>query len=867
MRKQIFTFLLGLLFISSAFSQRIPHHNATTQDGKFITEINNKNSTQVNQQLKGLDDYLFADDFSSGNLDAWTPMGEGLDNWSVSATDVAGGSSPELHLNWTPQSIGLVILLSPVINTSGYTELPFQFMHTITTWSGAGGVYFQVLTTSDGGSTWNTAWQYDLVDNVQVGPEFISFMISTADIGSENFQFAFVTGDDTDLMDGWYIDNVALGETADLDVGVSALTGVPDLMSIGEDVTASVTVVNYGSETVDFDVNFVVNDGSVDVFTDTKAVTGLANGEQATVTFETWTTSTVGVYTATATSMLTDDANPDNDMVSKDFSVIEGVTRNMVIVEDFTGTWCGFCPGAAMGISDLMANGYNMGPVAYHSGDPYETVEGLSRIDDYYGIEGFPTVIFDGVEGFIGGSATESMYDSYLPLVEARMAIPTPITVELINVAFDGSVFTADVVCEAVSAIASDDLVMHAVLTENHIDEAWVTMYELNEVERLMFNGADGTPIDLINNTTQTVSISFTLDGTWIPQLCDVVVFVQDVSSHEIFNGDKTHVEELTELPDATVTVFDNAGNPIEGATVNLGGVDLPTNASGQAVFANLEPGVYWYEASKDGYLPGSSMHTVMQVENKALETTIYAGNILAMEDFDDDFPPPGWSMEGDQVDNWSQSMTNYAGGSTPELQFSWSPQFIGVSSFTSPFFEFSGVSNAHLMLKNFVNTFSDLEVYTLHIMISADGTNWETIWEMLSPVDIEAEQLDFELSDEYLTAGQVMVKFHFEGDSYEMNNWNIDDIWVVEQIATSINENVLNNISIYPNPTSSNITIRNADNADVKIYNIAGQLMISEVKISSNYIVDLSTLRSGTYFIQIVKEGQLLVEKINVIK
>jgi len=610
----------------------------------------------------------------------------------------------------------------------------------------------------------------------------------------------------------------------------------------------------------------VINDGSVDVFTDTKSVTGLAGGEQATVVFDTWTTTGVGVYSATATSMLTDDENPDNDEISKDFSVIEGVTRNMVIIEDFTGTWCGFCPGAAMGIRDLMANGYAIGPVAYHSGDPYETVEGLSRIDDYYGITGFPTVNFDGVLQYIGGSSTESMYDNYVPLIEERMAVPTPITVELTNVVFDGTTFTADVVCEAVSAIASDDLVMHAALTENHIDEAWVTQYELNEVERMMFNGAAGTSIDLINNTSETVSISFTLDDSWNPELCEVVVFIQDASSHEIFNGDKTHVAELTELPDATVMVIDNNGNALAGATVNFDQTDYLTNENGQVVMADLEPGVYWYKASKDGYLPGGESVTVMQVEDKTLVTTLTAGNVLAMADFEGDFPPVGWTFEGDQFENWLQSETNDAGGSKPELRFSWTPEFIGYSDFISPFFDISGVSNANLMLKNYVNTYSDAG-YTLHIMISTDGTNWETIWELLDPADVAAEQLSFELDDSYLAAGQVQVKFHFDGNSYEINGWNIDDIWIVEPIATAINENFLNNISIYPNPASNKITVSNAENADVNIYNISGQILISEKNIPKYEIIDLSLLQSGTYFIQILKDGQLLTKKVNVIK
>ena len=33
------------------------------------------------------------------------------------------------------------------------------------------------------------------------------------------------------------------------------------------------------------------------------------------------------------------------------------VSRDKVVVEVGTGTWCTYCPGAAMGIDDLISNG------------------------------------------------------------------------------------------------------------------------------------------------------------------------------------------------------------------------------------------------------------------------------------------------------------------------------------------------------------------------------------------------------------------------------------------------------------------------------------------------------------------------------
>ncbi|HOH47413.1 MAG TPA: hypothetical protein PLX59_06185, partial [Candidatus Cloacimonadota bacterium] len=52
-------------------------------------------------------------------------------------------------------------------------------------------------------------------------------------------------------------------------------------------------------------------------------------------------------------------------------SVVFAVPRELVVVEVGTGTWCGYCPGAAMGCHDLLENGHAVAVVKNHNGDSY----------------------------------------------------------------------------------------------------------------------------------------------------------------------------------------------------------------------------------------------------------------------------------------------------------------------------------------------------------------------------------------------------------------------------------------------------------------------------------------------------------------
>jgi len=268
---------------------------------------------------KSIEEVLFYEDFSAG-LDAWTVQGEGSENWGIVQTNKAGGAIPEVAMNWSPHFTGTSRLVSPVINTSGYTQLSLSFLHLVDNFVQGGGFWVGVETTSDGGATWNQVWELNIITTENYSA-FEVLIVNTPDIGSANFQFCFKFEDNSYQLDAWDIDNVTLGEQAMYDVTPLSISGFENLIHEGDVVNVSSEIANYGSEIVSFDVIFEIYEGSNIVFSSTKSVSNLAFGEPDTVAFDPWT-AVKGFYTAYVTTLLPGDENPDNDQNEHFFPVV-----------------------------------------------------------------------------------------------------------------------------------------------------------------------------------------------------------------------------------------------------------------------------------------------------------------------------------------------------------------------------------------------------------------------------------------------------------------------------------------------------------------------------------------------------------------
>lgn len=224
-------------------------------------------------------------------------------------------------------------------------------------------------------------------------------------------------------------------------------------------------------------------------------------------------------------------------------SFLIAVPRNKVVVEIGTGTWCPYCPGAAMGADDLIDNGHDVAIIENHNGDSYANTYSNAR-NSYYGITGYPTAFFDGGNPSVGGSNTQSMYANYLPRVNARLAIPSHYTVNAGGGA-DGNTVNITVTVEKTEPDTNTNLRLHCVLTESNIQQNWQGQTHLNFVTRLMAPDQNGTVIEFGTQNVVSVPLSFTLNPNWVAGNCEVVIFLQNNSTKEILQGTKYSLAEL----------------------------------------------------------------------------------------------------------------------------------------------------------------------------------------------------------------------------------------------------------------------------------------------------------------------------------
>ena len=61
-----------------------------------------------------------------------------------------------------------------------------------------------------------------------------------------------------------------------------------------------------------------------------------------------------------------------------------------VMIEDYTGTWCGYCPRVASSLEDAINQNGNIIPVAIHNSDPM-TFAYEAQMRSTFGVTGFPT--------------------------------------------------------------------------------------------------------------------------------------------------------------------------------------------------------------------------------------------------------------------------------------------------------------------------------------------------------------------------------------------------------------------------------------------------------------------------------------------
>jgi hypothetical protein len=484
---------------------------------------------------------LLYQDFSG----SWPPTGWTFDthsgNWAKSQSSNAGGTAPEATMSWSPQFTGITHFISPMIDLTGINKVDLQFLHMIDDYSGG---YSVGVATRHNSGPWTIVWLDSIL--LPVPSTSVYVPISNGDMNSSTFQFSFFFRGPSYNINNWYIDNVDLFEPFSHDVK-AANWNITDQFTAGTPFTPSIKVMNIGQNTETFPVVFNVYDASNTlIHTESTTVSNLLVDSSTAATFTNYALPDANkLYTAQFYSDLTGDMDHSNDTMANYINTYTHA-KQQVMMEVGTGTGCQYCPGAAMGAEDLIANGDTVAVVEYHaynSSDPYYNSFAVARCA-YYGITGYPTAFFDGLYSFIGGSNTQSMYTYYLPLYQQSIAKKTAFELSF-SQTHSGSDYTVTAVIHKLATFLNTNTVLQFVVTESHIAYNWEGQDSLQFVERIMVPDANGTAVDMTNDTVKEINLNFTVGSTWVLQNLEVSAFLQDPNTKEIFNGNKAMLIDL----------------------------------------------------------------------------------------------------------------------------------------------------------------------------------------------------------------------------------------------------------------------------------------------------------------------------------
>lgn len=472
----------------------------------------------------------------------WTFEGYAA-QWTQSSTDNAGGSAPEAMFTYI-NSTGTTRMISPATNLTGLSSVTINFKHMVDHY---GGPYTLGVATRSGGGSWNSVWEV-VNPTGNIGPEEKTVVINNSNVGAVDFQICWYVTGNLYNIDYWYIDDVRLYNPLAHDAMVKDIP-LEATYPPNNNFTPQAILKNFGLNTETFDATCTIKLGGNTIYTQNCAPITLTAGAEQTVSFPSFLLNVANdLYEITVKTNLSGDMDPSNDLRTEGFNTYT-TERGMVILEIGTGTWCQYCPGAQMGGEDLVNNGHSVAVIENHNGDSFVNTYSDAR-NAYYGITGYPTAVFDGVDYVIGGSNTVSMYQDYLPIYQGRKDIMSAFSVDIFGTN-SGTNYSILVRLNRVAVVPPtwNNLVVHLVLTENEIPFSWQGQSEVDYCQRLMIPNENGTPVDLMNNPFIEVPLSFNKNSTWVTEKCQLSAFIQNLNTKEILQGSKVWLTELQPVP------------------------------------------------------------------------------------------------------------------------------------------------------------------------------------------------------------------------------------------------------------------------------------------------------------------------------
>lgn len=401
------------------------------------------------------------------------------------------------------------------------------------------------------------------------------------------------------------------------------------LFTMGEVIPVA-TVKNEGTSSVEIPAVCTVDGTS---YTSTKTTDLLAPGESAQVTFDAWNADVAGAFLMHVNTELEGDENTSNNEITKTVSIAPFLPEKRILVEEGTGTWCGWCVRGIVSM-EHMSNTYPQSwiGVSVHSYDPMENEEWINNL----GLFSFPNARF--MRGIADDAALDIFEESY----QQEMSKIAPATLDITATSFNSVTGDISFTVESEFVFGGEGYRFSAFVIENGVtgeDSEWdqANYYSgggegpmggfenlpnpipaadmvYNDVAREIIGGFDGVEVSLpaVIEFGEIHSYTFetSIDDSWDPanlvlvgvlinpdgsianaQKSDLMVGINDVKNDELNVYPNPATDKLTITSESSIQelqIFNQTGQLIKSAKSDSNMVNM--NVS------ELTPGIYFIQ-------------------------------------------------------------------------------------------------------------------------------------------------------------------------------------------------------------------------------------------------------------------------------
>lgn len=530
-----------------------------------------------------------------------------------------------------------------------------------------------------------------------------------------------------------------------------------------------------------------------------------------------------------------------------------------VVLEEFTGIHCGFCPdGHAIAIALQNANPGNVFLINIHQGgfatpgpnEPDFRTQWGDAIANQTGLTGYPAGTinrsnFPGLE--MGASGTTALgrgnwnqaaniilsESSYVNLaVEATIDIPT----NSMSIHVEGY-YTAD------SPEATNFLNV-AILQNNTLgpQSGGNQGNNYNHQHRLI-DLATGQWGEEITTTTQSTFVDRTYSYTFPSSInglpieydeLDVVVFMTETTQNIVSGNETTPViNPLTSNNDASL----------------LGLEDLASVCSETSVTPRVN-------VLNSGLDPITSLDFTYSINGGAAQNYTWTGNLPSLDRITVELPALNYTDQPSNMVNVSIANDDFNDNNTAATIFEGIIDTGGTVDFTITTDQYANEISWEIL------DGSGNVLYSESLTAANNNQTLEFRYHL------PAECITFNLNDSYgdgiLGAGGAslidangveIIPFTGNYGSGLSKPFNSDGVLGVDNFDQTT-------IAIYPNPTNNVLNIVNAENASIEVYDILGKRLLTKSDISQQETISVSGLETGTYFVKIYHGNDFTTKK-----